>query len=551
MKLRYLPVIFFAVLFCACGPSRPAPLVLRGGGEFPREREFLLALLEEGGLLADGGFRLADEPSGGAAISGSPGGEAGSGSPGGSAESGASRERRQPEGPEVSIDFFSSWEFEDKFGDILLSRTWYVPREDPLAGRRSTALEDCLEGRETLVPLAELAAPFTALRVGDLSLEDEGYPLVKAVGIGIRSSGVKAGAKPEAAIQALEAALRGAEKPLAGTPPGLIWIAAGGDLMLDRGAAEILFDEGPAGIFGGTAELLARSDLALVNLEGAASGRGTKVKKSFNFRFDPKIAGALRDAGIDGVLQANNHAFDYGEEAFRDSLHYLAEAGIAALGTGLNDDEAARPLLFQKGGCRVRVYGIASFPRERNGWDGLAVAAGPETPGLLHARWGGGEKLKALFAADDGADTDAAPPSEVLDLVLFHGGVEWSRRPDAFTREFYTDLVRAGADLVIGSHPHIVQGFEWVLGKPVFWSLGNYVFGGMENTEGGEEGLFIRLGFSGGRLVYLEPHALALSHTRTAIAPAEGLETFYARSRELREAAPQGGTPRELKGEVP
>jgi poly-gamma-glutamate synthesis protein (capsule biosynthesis protein) len=510
--MKRLSVLFFAVLCGACGPSRPVPLAIGGGGEFPRERAFLLSLFGEGGPLEGSGFRPADESSGGAA--------------GGL----SSREKRRPEEPGAAVEFFSSWEFEDRFGDILLSRTWYVPREDPLAGRESAALDACLAGREVLVPLAELAPPFTALRVGGLSLEDGGYPLVKAVGIRIRPSGAKGGAGTEA----LEAALRGVEKPLAGPPPVVIWIAAGGDLMLDRGAAEILFDEGPAGIFGDTAELLDKSDLALVNLEGAVSGRGAKVQKSFNFRFDPKAAPALRDAGIGGVLQANNHAFDYGEEAFRDSLRYLAEAGIAALGAGLDDDEASRPLLFQKGGCRVRVYGIASFPRERNGWDGLSVAAGPETPGLLHAGRGGGEKLKARFAA--------GPPSETLDLVLFHGGVEWSRRPDAATREFYTDLIRSGADLVVGSHPHVVQGFEWVLGKPVFWSLGNYVFGGMENTEGGEEGLFIRLGFSGGRLVYLEPRALTLSHTRTAAAPPAALETFYARSRELGQSA-AGGLP--------
>jgi poly-gamma-glutamate synthesis protein (capsule biosynthesis protein) len=484
-------------------------VVVRGGGEFPRERDFLLSLLGEGEFLEERGFRLAS----------GPGGEDESGFP--------SAERR----PEVFIDFFSSWEFENNFGGILLSKTWFVPREDPLAGRRDTELEACLEGRETLVPLPELAPPFTALRVGGLSLEDGGYPLVKAVGIGVSPAHLRAGAGLDAKIRARETALREAAKPLVEEAPVVLWIAAGGDLMLDRGAAEILFDEGPPGIFGGTAEFLARSDLALVNLEGVVSGRGTKVKKSFNFRFDPKTAAALRDAGIDGVLQANNHAFDYGEEAFRDSLRHLGEAGIAVLGAGLNDDEAARPLLFRKGGCQVRVYGIASFPRERNGWDGLTVAAGPEQAGLLHARRGGREKLKARFTED-------APSPECLDVVLFHGGVEWSLRPDDFTRELYTDLIRAGADLVIGSHPHVVQGFEWVRGKPVFWSLGNYVFGGMENTEGGEEGLFVRLGFSGGRLVYLEPCALALSHTRTAIAPAEGLKTFYDRSKALRGEAP-------------
>ena len=78
-----------------------------------------------------------------------------------------------------------------------------------------------------------------------------------------------------------------------------------------------------------------------------------------------------------------------------------------------------------------------------------------------------------------------------------------------------------------------MQGFEWVHGKPVFWSLGNYVFGGMGNTNGGEEGLFIRLGFLNGRLLYMEPFALTLNNTRTVIAPPEKLRTFYTRSREL------------------
>jgi poly-gamma-glutamate synthesis protein (capsule biosynthesis protein) len=146
---------------------------------------------------------------------------------------------------------------------------------------------------------------------------------------------------------------------------------------------------------------------------------------------------------------------------------------------------------------------------------------------MLHAGKGGGDLLKAHFARDD------APGGPSLDIVLFHGGVEWSTRPDKPTRELYTDLVRAGADLIIGSHPHIVQGFEWVEGKPVFWSLGNYVFAGLENTEGGEEGLFIRLGYWGSRLVYLKPYALSLSYTRTNTAPDEMLVSFYRRSRAL------------------
>jgi poly-gamma-glutamate synthesis protein (capsule biosynthesis protein) len=81
----------------------------------------------------------------------------------------------------------------------------------------------------------------------------------------------------------------------------------------------------------------------------------------------------------------------------------------------------------------------------------------------------------------------------------------------------YTELAESGADLIIGSHPHIVQGFEWAGGKPVFWSLGNFVFAGMENTGGGDRGLLIRLGYSGKKLVYLERFPLELTGPRTEI----------------------------------
>lgn len=431
------------------------------------------------------------------------------------------------EPPALVIEFHSSWEYENAFGDILISRTPLVPQADALDGRTDAALADCLAGRETLVPPEALAPPAVALRVDGRALGGEGYPLYRAVGVSVRGAGdAPLKDRLEAQRLRLEAAIRDAPKSLIRPIPAPVWIAAGGDLMLDRGAEEILFQEGPEGIFGGTAAMLEAAGIALVNLEGVVSVRGEKTPKSFNFRFSPRIAPALKAAGISAALHANNHVYDYGEIAFLDSLSALEGAGIGIAGAGLDDDAASAPCVMEREGGTFRVFGLASFPRERNGWDGVSAAAGPGRPGMLHTGKGGGEKLKARFDRGD---------PRIVDVVLFHGGVEWSRRPDAATRELYTDLIRSGADLVIGSHPHIVQGFEWVLGKPVFWSLGNYVFGGMENTDGGEEGLFIRLGFLDSRLIYLEPFALTLTHTRTDIAPPEKLEVFYRRSRELRE----------------
>jgi poly-gamma-glutamate synthesis protein (capsule biosynthesis protein) len=137
----------------------------------------------------------------------------------------------------------------------------------------------------------------------------------------------------------------------------------------------------------------------------------------------------------------------------------------------------------------------------------------------------GTDKLKQRLREHNG--------EESLNIILFHGGVEWSRSPSTTTRELYTGFASEGADLIIGSHPHIVQGFEWVDDKLIFWSLGNFVFSGMENTDGGDEGLLIRLGYWGKKPLYIEPYALSLSGPRVELAPNQNLENFYRKSKEL------------------
>jgi len=521
LKIAYL--FFFAALLSGCRTAYDY-VKITGGAEYGPEKAFVESLFEDDQKFKAMKLKLLPDTAGLSSIEPAP-------------------------EPALYIEFLSSWESEAAYGDIVVSRKFLVPQEDPLNGRIDTTLASCLAGKEKLVPVESIAPPFTALRVDGLALGDKGYPLVWTVGLRVvREPGGrefakneepaqgKAGSKKlEKKLRALEKVLAGAPKPLLGNMPEIFWITAGGDTMLERGATEILFEEGPSGIFGGTAEMLASSDLALINLEGVISDRGEKVKKSFNFRFVPEIAAALKDAGIDAVLHANNHVYDYGGDAFLDSLSWLSKAGIGIAGAGGDDDAAAAPFVFSnllsKGNILCLVFGIASFPREQNGWDGVSAAAAPGVAGMLHAGKGGREKIKAIM---EDVKANASPDENALNIILFHGGVEWSIRPDAATRELYTDLIDAGADLVIGTHPHTVQGFEWVKGKPVFWSLGNYVFGGMGNTNGGEEGLFIRLGYMQGRLVYLEPYPLKLTHTRTDIAPREKLNVFYARSRELR-----------------
>jgi poly-gamma-glutamate synthesis protein (capsule biosynthesis protein) len=501
--MRLSLLLFCTLLFCACDPALEY-VSITGSDENTREKLFLESLFEENGKLWALGLRLithnmTDEEKG----------------------------KKTPVQPSVFIELSSSWEYEASFGDILISKTFLVPIVDPLDGRTNTKLSVCFDGGEKLVPVEDVAPPFIALRVNGLALGDKSYPLVWNTGICIRVAEEKKSNKILLEkFNLIEEAIKSTAEDLISPSPQTIWIAVGGDLMLDQIGTETLFKEGPEAVFGKTAQMLASSDIALVNLEGVLSSRGQKIEKSFNFRFVPELAGALHDAGIDVVLHANNHVFDFGKEAFLDSLMLLNQAGVGTVGAGIDDEAASEPFVLERKNFICKIFGIASFPREWNGWDGVAAAAGPELPGMLHARRGGRDKLKTKLEKDEN-------PS--LNIVLFHGGTPWTTEPDSDTREIYTELVAAGADLVIGSHPHLVQGFEWVLGKPVFWSLGDYVFTGEDNTIGEEEGLFLHLGFLGDKLLYLEPYALDLSKTKTDIGTVEELEAFYTLSKELKE----------------
>ncbi|AEF86589.1 poly-gamma-glutamate biosynthesis protein [Treponema primitia ZAS-2] len=463
--------------------------------------------------------------------------------------------------PDLVLELSSRWVFELIHGDravpngspqlsetelpdtpFLLSRTWMVPCTKVPDGRQDAALEDCLLGKEELLSLRELAPPYVALRVDGLSADDEAYPLVRLVEarLGVAEEGLteKARAKAETLAGQLAAklgvALAAVANPLVEPKPEILWLASAGDLMLDRGAGEILLREGPESLFFGAAKILEEADLAIVNLEGAVSSRGYREEKTYNFRFSPPVAGALKKSGIDAVLLANNHVFDWGPQAFLDTLEHVGAAGLGILGAGPDRGAAAAPWVFQKKGITVRAFGIGSFPPERSGWSGARMAAGEGTPGILHG-YGSVEALKEVLSAgaigEDAPGILAGDAEQYLNIVFFHGGEEWTNRPDRATREWYTDIIRAGADLLIGSHPHIVQGFEWIEGKPVFWSLGNFVFAGMENTGGGDEGLLIRLGYWGTELVYVEPYPLALTGPRVRLAPMEKLSGFYALSK--------------------
>lgn len=209
-------------------------------------------------------------------------------------------------------------------------------------------------------------------------------------------------------------------------------------------------------------ETIAESDIFMANLEFPFSDRGTQAAdKQFTFRVSPSRVSILQEIGPDIVTVANNHALDYGTDALLDTCDTLDSAGILHVGAGKNLEEAKQPQIIEKNGKKIGFLGASRvFPT--GGW-----AAGSSHPGM--------------FSAYDTASVvqEIQKVKKECDylVVYVHWGIERNTQPEAYQREMGHQYIDAGADLVVGSHPHVLQGIELYHGKWILYSLGNFVFG--------------------------------------------------------------------------
>jgi len=175
----------------------------------------------------------------------------------------------------------------------------------------------------------------------------------------------------------------------------------------------------------------------------------------------------------------------------------------------------------------VRVFSLGAYPREKNGFDGLRMtAAAQDKPGVL---WATDENVAELSRQFD---------PEAFDVVMVHGGTEWSRSPSAEQISLYRGLSDAGADLVVGSHPHVLQPVEAHRGGLIAYSLGNFLFAGMEGMPYAEESIILSVGVVDGRIVYVDFYPVELDGPSVDIAR-DGpiLERFIRLSREFAPAS--------------
>jgi poly-gamma-glutamate synthesis protein (capsule biosynthesis protein) len=269
-----------------------------------------------------------------------------------------------------------------------------------------------------------------------------------------------------------------------------ITIAMVGDLMLQFPLVGGDRSPGSAAVW----DAFAAADLVVANLECPLTARGAPADKHVAFRSDPALARDLRAAGIDVVTLANNHMFDYGLDGMYDTLDALRAAGVAAVGAGRDLASALAPAILTAGGVRVAFVGLAST---------LPVGSGaaPDRPGIAPVR------VTTSYVVD-GTGLDETPgiapvvetrcwPADVeaataavaaakraadVCVVAIHWGVPngWVAQfqdPIAmYQRPLAQALVAAGADAIVGHHPHVLHGIEVINGRPVFHSLGNFLF---------------------------------------------------------------------------
>jgi poly-gamma-glutamate capsule biosynthesis protein CapA/YwtB (metallophosphatase superfamily) len=256
--------------------------------------------------------------------------------------------------------------------------------------------------------------------------------------------------------------------PTATAPPPVVRFMAVGDVMLARSVGDRLLAQGPGIVFQQVQPWLDQADLFALNLECVISDRGAPEPKAYTFRAPPAAVEALALAGVDVVSLANNHALDYGVEALGDMLPRLREANIQAVGAGADAGAARAPAVVVRNGLRVAFLAYVDVPVEgRTGFDTRSWEAGIERPGLAWA-------VPSEMAFDIAS---ARLRADVI-VVLVHFGLEGRREATAGQRALAQGAIDAGAHLVIGAHPHVLQPVEAYNGGLIVYSLGNFVFDG-------------------------------------------------------------------------
>lgn len=250
-------------------------------------------------------------------------------------------------------------------------------------------------------------------------------------------------------------------------PSRRVSLVAVGDIMLARHVERLMQTHGTDYPFAKIEDKLQDADIAFGNLESPLSERGTPLPgKGICFRARPEMASRLKKAGFDVLSVANNHALDYDTDAFLDTLDLLRSNQIEPVGGGKNIDEARQPVIIEKNGLRIGFLAYTMFADIYYDYRYRRTFRATETVS-------GVAPLEQELILEDVA---ALRPRVDAVIVSLHWGTEYSRYPDPGQQELGRALIDAGADLIIGHHPHVIQGLERYGNGLIAYSLGNFIF---------------------------------------------------------------------------
>lgn len=256
-----------------------------------------------------------------------------------------------------------------------------------------------------------------------------------------------------------------------------------GDISLEENAVTTkLLDASPNGlkdcISPELLKIMNDADYMCVNNEFTYSTRGEPIpNKLWHFRADPSRVKYLHEMGADIVLLANNHVYDYGPDAMIDTLDTLNDAEIEYFGAGRNLEEAMKPVYVEIDG-KIIAY-VAASRAEKNV---RTPQATEDSPGILKC-YDPELFLQVIREADANAD---------FVIANVHWGTERSNVLEDVQIDTAKQYIDAGADVIVGTHPHCLQGIEYYKGKPIIYSIGNYWF-----DEYTEDTVLLQLHFSG------------------------------------------------------
>ena len=306
------------------------------------------------------------------------------------------------------------------------------------------------------------------------------------------------------------------------------WTADGADSLTEKTIANIcitgdwapirlfkdIMEEQPESVYGDLLPVLKSADLSLVNLESPLSDHGAPVYKSGAvFKGEQHHITALTSVPFDVVTLANNHVFDYGLDAFKDTLDVLNQNNIQWTGAGMSIKEACRPLVVDVKGIKIAIVNFS---------EGEDLTAAGKTAGVMG--WD-------LSRVEDTIKTIRATIDFII--VIAHCGIEYIPFPPPYVAKAFKQMADAGADIIIGHHPHVPQGIQFYNQTPICYSLGNFAFYQQTNLYYRKLGYLVNLKVNKKSLLSLELVPYGIHDSGLSRLKEEKLPGFWNKFKEI------------------